>query len=76
MIFGIYSNGNIYDLLLASFARKATVTFLVYLSVTFGGHELEVRPTPGHTNGCVTFVCHNEKLAFTGKNNVDKFNSD
>jgi sulfur dioxygenase len=35
-------------------------------SVSFGVHELEVRPTPGHTNGCVTFVSHKERLAFTG----------
>ncbi|KAG8188798.1 hypothetical protein JTE90_009190 [Oedothorax gibbosus] len=31
-----------------------------------GGIELEVRPTPGHTNGCVTYVCHKEQMAFTG----------
>lgn len=35
-------------------------------TVTFGRHELEVRETPGHTNGCLTFVCAAEKLAFTG----------
>lgn len=34
--------------------------------VSFGSHELEVRSTPGHTNGCVTYICHKEKLAFTG----------
>ncbi|KAK2568353.1 Persulfide dioxygenase ETHE1-like protein [Acropora cervicornis] len=27
---------------------------------------LEVRSTPGHTNGCVTFVDHASRLAFTG----------
>jgi glyoxylase-like metal-dependent hydrolase (beta-lactamase superfamily II) len=26
--------------------------------VRFGQHELEVRETPGHTNGCVSYVCH------------------
>ncbi|UYV80660.1 ETHE1 [Cordylochernes scorpioides] len=31
-----------------------------------GEIELEVRPTPGHTNGCVTYVCHARKMAFTG----------
>lgn len=28
--------------------------------------ELEVRHTPGHTNGCVTYVCHLKKMAFVG----------
>lgn len=32
----------------------------------FGAHELETRFTPGHTAGCVTFVCHAEAMAFTG----------
>lgn len=31
-----------------------------------GNIELEVRPTPGHTNGCVTYVYHEGKMAFTG----------
>jgi len=35
-------------------------------SVAFGGHELEARWTPGHTDGCVTYVLIDEKLAFTG----------
>ena len=40
--------------------------------VIFGAHQLEVRATPGHTNGCVTYVSHKEKLAFTGiKNEAD-----
>lgn len=34
--------------------------------VKFGEQELEVRGTPGHTNGCVTYVCHKEKFAMTG----------
>ncbi len=32
----------------------------------FGGHALEVRETPGHTNGCVTYVSEPEAMAFTG----------
>lgn len=28
--------------------------------------ELEVRSTPGHTNGCITYVCHDKKIAFVG----------
>ncbi|GBN73800.1 Persulfide dioxygenase ETHE1, mitochondrial [Araneus ventricosus] len=31
-----------------------------------GDIQLEVCPTPGHTNGCVTYVCHGSKIAFTG----------
>ncbi|XP_067011311.2 persulfide dioxygenase ETHE1, mitochondrial [Anabrus simplex] len=34
--------------------------------VLFGRHRLEVRATPGHTNGCVTYVCHEQGLVFTG----------
>ena len=34
--------------------------------VAFAGRYLEVRATPGHTNGCLTFVLDNESLAFTG----------
>jgi len=34
--------------------------------VKFGNTELEVRSTPGHTNGCITFVSHTGRMAFTG----------
>lgn len=34
--------------------------------IEFGRHQLEVRPTPGHTSGCVTYVCHEQGIAFTG----------
>lgn len=34
--------------------------------VPFGDHWLEVRETPGHTSGCVTWVCAQAGLAFTG----------
>lgn len=34
--------------------------------IQFGRHQLEVRPTPGHTSGCVTYVCHEQGIAFTG----------
>lgn len=40
---------------------------LVHLdTVHFGGLEIEVRATPGHTDGCLTYVCHQHKMAFTG----------
>jgi sulfur dioxygenase len=34
--------------------------------IRFGAHELEVRETPGHTRGCLTYVMHQPRLAFTG----------
>jgi glyoxylase-like metal-dependent hydrolase (beta-lactamase superfamily II)/rhodanese-related sulfurtransferase len=34
--------------------------------VAFGERWLEVRATPGHTHGCVTYVLDDESMAFTG----------
>ena len=34
--------------------------------VTFGTRRLAVRATPGHTNGCVTYVLDDRSMAFTG----------
>jgi sulfur dioxygenase len=34
--------------------------------VKFGSRYLEVRATPGHTQGCVTYVLDDESIAFTG----------
>lgn len=34
--------------------------------VSFGGRHLEVRATPGHTDGCLTFVLDDHRMAFTG----------
>ena len=34
--------------------------------VPFGPRYLEVRTTPGHTRGCVTYVLDDESMAFTG----------
>lgn len=34
--------------------------------IRFGEHTIEARATPGHTSGCVSFVCHGEGIAFTG----------
>lgn len=34
--------------------------------VPFGHYYLEVRETPGHTDGCLTFVTGDHALAFTG----------
>ena len=34
--------------------------------VAFGSRHLEVRATPGHTDGCLTFVLDDQSMAFTG----------
>ncbi|XP_022912604.1 persulfide dioxygenase ETHE1, mitochondrial [Onthophagus taurus] len=34
--------------------------------IEFGEHKLEVRATPGHTNGCVTYYIPAQGAAFTG----------
>ncbi|NMG28154.1 MBL fold metallo-hydrolase [Aromatoleum evansii] len=34
--------------------------------IAFGGRHLEVRATPGHTNGCLTYVLDDQSMAFTG----------
>jgi glyoxylase-like metal-dependent hydrolase (beta-lactamase superfamily II)/rhodanese-related sulfurtransferase len=34
--------------------------------VRFGQRHLQVRATPGHTNGCLTYVLDDESMAFTG----------
>jgi len=35
-------------------------------TVGFGSRHLEARATPGHTNGCMTFVVGDRTMAFTG----------
>ena len=34
--------------------------------VSFGSRYVEVRETPGHTDGCLTYVLDDESMAFTG----------
>jgi glyoxylase-like metal-dependent hydrolase (beta-lactamase superfamily II)/rhodanese-related sulfurtransferase len=34
--------------------------------VAFGGRHLDVRATPGHTDGCLSFVLDDASMAFTG----------
>ncbi|GGC00474.1 MBL fold metallo-hydrolase [Pseudoduganella buxea] len=34
--------------------------------IAFGRRHLEVRATPGHTNGCLTYVLDDASMAFTG----------
>ena len=35
-------------------------------AIPFGDHVLEVRATPGHTDGCLSFVTPDRRLVFTG----------
>ncbi|XP_077289331.1 persulfide dioxygenase ETHE1, mitochondrial [Arctopsyche grandis] len=35
-------------------------------TISFGRHQLKVASTPGHTNGCVTYILHEQGIAFTG----------
>ncbi|KAG5673789.1 hypothetical protein PVAND_003809 [Polypedilum vanderplanki] len=35
-------------------------------TVEFGRHKIVAYETPGHTNGCMTFVIHEQGIAFTG----------
>jgi len=35
-------------------------------TIAFGRHCLQVRATPGHTNGCLTYVLDDRSMAFTG----------
>ncbi len=34
--------------------------------IQFGGLRLDVLSTPGHTNGCVTYLCRDAGMVFTG----------
>ncbi|XP_072384022.1 persulfide dioxygenase ETHE1, mitochondrial [Diabrotica undecimpunctata] len=34
--------------------------------VRFGNHKIKVLSTPGHTNGCCSFYCQEQEIAFTG----------
>src|SRR5712692_1624964 len=37
-----------------------------YEPVRFGSNQLEARPTPGHTNSCMSYVLDDRSMAFTG----------
>jgi glyoxylase-like metal-dependent hydrolase (beta-lactamase superfamily II)/rhodanese-related sulfurtransferase len=53
---------------LAAAARAANVTLPLQHGdrIHFGARHLEVRSTPGHTDGCLSFVLDDQSLAFTG----------
>ncbi len=50
----------------ASGATGADLALAHGTRVPFGSRYLEARETPGHTNGCMTFVLDDESMAFTG----------
>jgi len=53
---------------LAAAARAENVTLPLQHGdcVAFGERHLEVRSTPGHTDGCVSYVLDDRSMAFTG----------
>ena len=53
---------------LAAAARADNVTLPLHHGdrVSFGGRFVEVRSTPGHTDGCISFVLDDRSMAFTG----------
>lgn len=50
----------------ASGAEGADVYLEAGDSVTVGGVTLRARATPGHTDGCMTYVLSDQSMAFTG----------
>ena len=53
---------------LAAAAHAENVTLPLHHGdrVSFGSRHLEVRSTPGHTDGCLSFVLDDHTMAFTG----------
>jgi len=53
---------------LAAAARAENVTLPLSHGdrVVFGGRSLEVRATPGHTDGCISFVLDDQSMVFSG----------
>lgn len=49
-----------------SSGAKADVLLNPNEKIKFGRHELIARPTPGHTNGCMAYICHEQGTVFTG----------
>ena len=50
----------------ASGAQGADLTLKHGDKIAFGTRHIEVRATPGHTHGCLSFVLDDESSAFTG----------
>lgn len=55
---------------LSVIAKASTAKADVYLNdkdkINFGQFIIEAVSTPGHTNGCMTFILHQQGIAFTG----------
>lgn len=55
---------------LSVIAKASTAQADVYLNdndtIDFGQFNIEAVSTPGHTNGCMTFILHEQGIAFTG----------
>ncbi len=47
-------------------AENVNVGFKHGDQIAFGDYSLEVRATPGHTDGCLTYVLNDHSMAFTG----------
>ena len=50
----------------SSAAQGADRLLLAGDSVAFGSHHLQARATPGHTDGCMSYVLDDLSMAFTG----------
>lgn len=50
----------------ASGANEADTLLLHGDRVAFGKRQIEVRATPGHTDGCLSYVLDDHSMAFTG----------
>jgi sulfur dioxygenase len=60
------SNGSRIALAAASGAGGIDLPLRHGDDIRFGSRRLEARATPGHTNGCMTFVLDDRSMAFTG----------
>jgi len=50
----------------ASGAEGADIFLTPHQKIPFGKRHLEALATPGHTNGCMTYVLDDKSMAFTG----------
>ena len=50
----------------ASGAEGADRYLEPFETIGFGARQLEARPTPGHTSGCLAYVLDDRSMAFTG----------
>ena len=60
------ATGSAIGLAAAAGAENVTKPLAHGDQISFGGRQLAVRSTPGHTNGCISFVLDDQSMAFTG----------